>query len=152
MNASGGAARQVEVVSERRRRPTADGGPRDLHGHRRADTATATHELTVRKPRLWDFDGPRTATPCSTELRVDGRDHRHLPHALRHPARSASTPTTASTLNGVYAKIQGVDLHHDLGALGAAVSADAIRAPDEDHEEHGRQRPPDLAQPARRPR
>lgn len=30
------------------------------------------------------------------------------------------------TLNGVYAKLRGVNLHHDLGALGAAVSADAV--------------------------
>lgn len=36
-------------------------------------------------------------------------------------------PDDGFHLNGAHHKIKGVDLHHDLGALGAAVSADAIR-------------------------
>ena len=57
-------------------------------------------------------------------------------------------PNEGFFLNGAYHKIQGVDLHHDLGALGAAVNRDAIDAPDADHEEHGRQRLAHVAQPA----
>ncbi len=36
-------------------------------------------------------------------------------------------PDEGFPLNGAYHKIKSVDLHHDLGALGAAVNADAIR-------------------------
>ncbi|MCZ9336570.1 hypothetical protein NGM37_02125, partial [Streptomyces sp. TRM76130] len=36
-------------------------------------------------------------------------------------------PEEGFHLNGVHTKLKGVDLHHDLGALGAAVSADAVR-------------------------
>jgi beta-galactosidase len=35
-------------------------------------------------------------------------------------------PDTGLTVNGRATKIKGVNLHHDLGALGAAVNRDAL--------------------------
>ncbi|MFF4272606.1 glycoside hydrolase family 2 TIM barrel-domain containing protein [Streptomyces sp. NPDC001536] len=89
------------------------------------DEATQTHELTVREPRLWDFDDPHRYT-LLTELRVAGKtvDTHLTPFGIR---TFGIDPDEGFHLNGNSAKFKGVDLHHDLGALGAAVSVDAIR-------------------------
>lgn len=89
------------------------------------DAASETHELTVARPRLWDFASPHRYT-LHTELRVGGRtvDTYRTPFGIR---TFHVDPEEGFHLNGRYAKIKGVDLHHDLGALGAAVSADAVR-------------------------
>lgn len=90
------------------------------------DRATATHELTVPRPELWDFETPHHRYTLCTDLRVGGRttDTYRTPFGLR---TFRFDPDDGFHLNGVPAKIKGVDLHHDLGALGAAVSIDAIR-------------------------
>ncbi|MEU9592800.1 glycoside hydrolase family 2 TIM barrel-domain containing protein [Streptomyces sp. NPDC048193] len=90
-----------------------------------ADDTSEIHELTVRRPRLWDFADPHRYT-LRTELRVGGRtvDTYRTPFGVR---TFRIDPEEGFHLNGVHAKIKGVDLHHDLGALGAAVSADAVR-------------------------
>ena len=90
------------------------------------DRATATHELTVPRPELWDFETPHHRYTLRTDLRVGGRttDTYRTPFGLR---TFRFDPDDGFHLNGVPAKIKGVDLHHDLGALGAAVSIDAIR-------------------------
>src|SRR3954453_1174122 len=87
--------------------------------------ATETHELTVPEPRLWDIAEPHRYT-LETELRRDGRlvDTYRTPFGLR---TFRFDPDEGFHLNGTHHKIKGVDLHHDLGALGAAVSIDAIR-------------------------
>ncbi|WP_217237837.1 glycoside hydrolase family 2 TIM barrel-domain containing protein [Streptomyces sp. AC555_RSS877] len=87
--------------------------------------ATETHELTVARPRLWDFASPHRYT-LETELRVAGKpvDTYRTPFGIR---TLRIDPDEGFHLNGRHAKIKGVDLHHDLGALGAAVSIDAIR-------------------------
>lgn len=123
VNASGGAA-DVEVVSrvvDARGRTVA----RTSSTVAVTDTATATHELTVREPRLWDFADPHRYT-LRTELRVGGKatDTHRTPFGIR---TFRFDPDDGFHLNGAHHKIKGVDLHHDLGALGAAVSADAIR-------------------------
>ncbi|KKD09305.1 glycoside hydrolase family 2 TIM barrel-domain containing protein [Streptomyces sp. WM6386] len=89
------------------------------------DEATQTHELTVPEPRLWDFDDPHRYT-LLTELRVAGKtvDTHRTPFGIR---TFGIDPDEGFHLNGTHAKFKGVDLHHDLGALGAAVSIDAIR-------------------------
>jgi beta-galactosidase len=89
------------------------------------DRATETHELTINKPQLWDFATPRRYT-LTTEIRVDGRttDTYRTPFGIR---TFRFDPDEGFRLNGVHAKIKGVDLHHDQGALGAAISADAVR-------------------------
>ncbi|MFF7653366.1 glycoside hydrolase family 2 TIM barrel-domain containing protein, partial [Streptomyces sp. NPDC007983] len=86
-------------------------------------TRDATQELTVEKPRLWSFDTPHRYT-LETELRVGDQttDRYRTPFGIRHVTID---PDHGLTLNGEYAKLQGVDLHHDLGALGAAFHADA---------------------------
>ncbi|MFI2628934.1 glycoside hydrolase family 2 TIM barrel-domain containing protein [Streptomyces collinus] len=88
-------------------------------------TATATQELTVRRPELWDFETPHRYT-LHTELRVGGRtaDTYRTVFGFR---TFRFDPDEGFFLNGTHHKIKGVDLHHDLGALGAAVSIDAVR-------------------------
>ncbi|MFE2580543.1 glycoside hydrolase family 2 TIM barrel-domain containing protein [Streptomyces sp. NPDC059378] len=127
VNASGAAA-DVEVVS----RIVAPGGrtvartsttvavPAAVVG-----AVTETHELVVPEPKLWDFATPRRYT-LETELRVAGErtDTYRTPFGIR---TFRFDPDEGFHLNGVHAKIKGVDLHHDLGALGAAVSTDAVR-------------------------
>ncbi|MZF90985.1 glycoside hydrolase family 2 TIM barrel-domain containing protein [Streptomyces sp. SID5643] len=88
-------------------------------------TETETQELTVRRPELWDFETPHRYT-LHTELRVGGRttDTYRTVFGLR---TFRFDPDEGFFLNGTHHKIKGVDLHHDLGALGAAVSIDAVR-------------------------
>ncbi|MET7698190.1 glycoside hydrolase family 2 TIM barrel-domain containing protein [Streptomyces sp. NPDC005485] len=86
---------------------------------------TETHELTVPEPRLWDFATPHRYT-LETELRVGGRitDTYRTTFGIRS---FRFDPDEGFHLNGTHAKIKGVDLHHDQGALGAAISVDAVR-------------------------
>ncbi|BCL18608.1 glycoside hydrolase family 2 TIM barrel-domain containing protein [Streptomyces tuirus] len=123
VNASGAGA-DVEVVSrvvDRRGRTVA----------RTSSTATVTgehtetQELTVPRPELWDFETPHRYT-LHTELRVGGRttDTHRTVFGFR---TFRFDPDEGFFLNGTHHKIKGVDLHHDLGALGAAVSIDAVR-------------------------
>ncbi|MFF8392199.1 glycoside hydrolase family 2 TIM barrel-domain containing protein [Streptomyces sp. NPDC016172] len=123
VNASGAGA-DVEVVSrivDRKGRTVA----------RASSTAAVTgerteaHELTVRRPELWDFEAPHRYT-LQTELRVGGKttDTYRTPFGFR---TFRFDPDEGFFLNGTHHKIKGVDLHHDLGALGAAVSIDAVR-------------------------
>ena len=68
----------------------------------------------------------RTSTRCDTELSVarqGGRQRRPRRFGIRW---FRIDPNEGFSLNGEYHKIQGVDLHHDLGALGAAVNRDAL--------------------------
>ncbi|PAZ10162.1 beta-galactosidase [Streptomyces sp. SA15] len=119
-----GTAREVEVRSRIK-----DAGGRTVARTATTvsvtDQATETHELTVAKPKLWDFASPHRYT-LETELRVGGKavDTYRTPFGIR---TFRLDPNEGFHLNGTYAKLRGVDLHHDLGALGAAVSIDAIR-------------------------
>ncbi|BBC38877.1 Glycosyl hydrolase family 2, sugar binding domain protein [Streptomyces graminofaciens] len=89
-----------------------------------AAAETATHELTVPDPGLWDIDTPRRYT-LRTELRVDGRTTDTC--RTRFGIRTATIDANDGlTLNGRHVKLRGVNLHHDLGALGSAVHADAV--------------------------
>ncbi|WSQ07273.1 DUF4982 domain-containing protein [Streptomyces sp. NBC_01231] len=90
-----------------------------------AEQATETHELTVDRPQLWDLEAPHRYT-LETELRVGGKavDTYRTPFGFR---TFRFDPDEGFHLNGTYHKLKGVDLHHDLGALGAAVSKNAIR-------------------------
>jgi beta-galactosidase len=93
-------------------------------GRSTAGTAAATHELGVSDPRLWSFASPHMYR-VDTELLVGGRpvDTYTTPFGFRH---AVLDPDRGLSLNGVHTKIQGVDLHHDQGALGAAVNRDAL--------------------------
>ncbi|MGQ5633544.1 MULTISPECIES: glycoside hydrolase family 2 TIM barrel-domain containing protein [unclassified Streptomyces] len=88
--------------------------------------ATQTHELTVPEPLLWDVATPGHRYTLHTELRVAGRttDTFRTPFGIR---TYRFDPDEGFSLNGTHTKIKGVDLHHDQGALGAAVCIDAVR-------------------------
>ncbi|MFF6953107.1 glycoside hydrolase family 2 TIM barrel-domain containing protein [Streptomyces iakyrus] len=123
VNASGADA-DVEVVSrivDRRGRTVA----RTSSAAAVTAERTETHELTVRRPELWDLQTPHRYT-LHTELRVGGRttDTYRTVFGFR---TFRFDPDEGFSLNGTHHKIKGVDLHHDLGALGAAVSIDAVR-------------------------
>ncbi|NGO06790.1 DUF4982 domain-containing protein [Streptomyces sp. HC44] len=121
-NASG-AVRLVEVRS-RVVDPDGRTVARETSTLKVGKSATETQQLTVNKPRLWSSDNPDRYT-LLTELRVDGEitDTYRTPFGIR---RAIFDPVDGMTLNGVPTKIRGVNLHHDLGALGAAVDADAV--------------------------
>ncbi len=80
--------------------------------------------IRVRHPRLWSFDDPYRYR-LRTELLVGKRvvDTVTTRFGIRYVDVD---PSQGFLLNGEHAKIQGVDLHHDLGALGAAVNRDAL--------------------------
>ncbi|MCT9008954.1 glycoside hydrolase family 2 TIM barrel-domain containing protein [Streptomyces rhizosphaerihabitans] len=107
-------------------------GPDGRTAARTATTVTVgertdeTHELTVEKPKLWDFASPEHRYALETELRVGDTvvDTFRTPFGIR---TFHFDPDDGFHLNGTYAKIKGVDLHHDQGALGAAISIDAVR-------------------------
>ncbi len=88
--------------------------------------STEDHELTVRKPKLWDIDTPDHRYTLETELRVAGKtvDTYSTPFGIR---TYRFDPDEGFSLNGTPTKIKGVDLHHDQGALGSAISLDAVR-------------------------
>ncbi|MFF4504366.1 glycoside hydrolase family 2 TIM barrel-domain containing protein [Streptomyces sp. NPDC001401] len=89
------------------------------------DKTAETHELTVPKPELWDLAAPHRYT-LETELRVGGKavDTYRTTFGIR---TYRFDPDEGFRLNGTHTKIKGVDLHHDQGALGAAISIDAVR-------------------------
>ncbi|MEU6807967.1 glycoside hydrolase family 2 TIM barrel-domain containing protein [Streptomyces sp. NPDC046831] len=119
-----GAAAEVEIRS-------AVAGPDGRTVARTTSTVTVdgrreeTHELAVTGPLRWDFAAPHRYT-LTTELRVAGRTVDT--YTTRFGIRTFGfDPDEGFHLNGVRTKIKGVDLHHDQGALGAAVSIDAVR-------------------------
>ncbi|MFB7996174.1 glycoside hydrolase family 2 TIM barrel-domain containing protein [Streptomyces sp. NPDC056002] len=127
VNDSGETASAVTVVST----------VRDAKGRRVARTesvlkdvgpepATAHSHMTLHKPQLWSIDTPGHHYTLVTDLRVDGRtvDTHRTRFGVRH---ATFDPDKGFSLNGTHAKLKGVDLHHDLGALGAAVQPDAVR-------------------------
>jgi beta-galactosidase len=84
----------------------------------------ATSDLRLAHPHLWSTDDPYLYT-LQTEVRV-GR------HTVDRTATTFGVrwfrfdPQQGFSLNGRPMKIYGVDLHHDEGALGAAVNKDAL--------------------------
>ncbi|CAG7650021.1 glycoside hydrolase family 2 TIM barrel-domain containing protein [Actinacidiphila bryophytorum] len=85
---------------------------------------TETLEMTVAAPKLWSLEAPHLYS-LEAEVQAGGRTLDSLPTTFGFRF-VAIDPDTGMTVNGVHAKIQGVDLHHDQGALGSAISADAL--------------------------
>ncbi len=88
-------------------------------------SVTATQSITATTPRLWSLEEPNLYTVL-TEVSVDDK------------VVDVFTTTTGIRtiefnvekgffLNGKHVKINGVCMHHDLGALGSAVNTRAIR-------------------------
>jgi beta-galactosidase len=85
---------------------------------------TDTVDLRVQRPTLWSTDNPYLYT-LQTDLVAGGRtvDTYRTTFGIRY---FRIDPGSGLSLNGEHLKLQGVDLHHDQGALGAAVNADAL--------------------------
>lgn len=83
-------------------------------------TQPVSSRLTVQKPQLWDIEHPHLYT-LVTEILLDGKtvDRYTTPFGIR---TIAFDKARGFLLNGRVLKLQGVCLHHDLGALGAAVN------------------------------
>ncbi|HVV50529.1 MAG TPA: glycoside hydrolase family 2 TIM barrel-domain containing protein, partial [Polyangia bacterium] len=87
-------------------------------------TTTVKQSLTVASPQLWS-----PSAPALYQVRVDVKvggavvDSYLTAMGLRTEAFSA---TSGFSLNGQAMKIRGVNMHHDLGALGSAVNYRAI--------------------------
>jgi beta-galactosidase len=88
-----------------------------------ARSVTGTVDVRVARPHLWDVDDPYLYT-VTTELTAGGRVvDRYLTRTGFRWTRA--DPQGGFFLDGRRVKLQGVNLHHDLGALGAAVNRDA---------------------------
>jgi beta-galactosidase len=81
-------------------------------------------DLRVDDPQLWSVASPALHT-AEVSLSAGGSavDSTGTPFGIRW---FAFDPERGFSLNGEPMKLQGVNLHHDLGALGAATSYDAI--------------------------
>ena len=88
-------------------------------------TDKITAELYINKPLLWDIGKPNLYKAV-TKLYENGqlKDEVSTTFGVR---TIELKPDDGLYLNGRKIKIQGVCMHHDLGALGAAVNESAIR-------------------------
>lgn len=86
--------------------------------------STLTQNLALMSPRLWSVEEPYLYR-VKVEVKVDGSvvDTYVTSLGIRTAAFDGST---GFSLNGQNMKLRGVNLHHDLGALGAAVNCRAI--------------------------
>ncbi|MBI2511164.1 MAG: glycoside hydrolase family 2 protein [Opitutae bacterium] len=86
--------------------------------------AHAAHTLHVATPKLWSLR-ERNRYVAETRVMRDGRaiDVVRMPFGIRTLSVSA---TEGFKLNGERVPIRGVCMHHDLGALGAAVNTRAL--------------------------
>ena len=81
--------------------------------------------FTVENPRIWDIDNPELYT-LETVLFMDGVEIDR--QCCRIGFRTITfLPDSGFCLNGRNVKLHGVCLHHDLGALGAAVNRTALK-------------------------
>lgn len=80
---------------------------------------------SVQNPVLWDLENP-ALYELETKLYEDEKETDS--HLCKVGFRTiAFEPDSGFWLNGRHVKIKGVCLHHDLGALGAAVNKTALR-------------------------
>jgi beta-galactosidase len=88
-------------------------------------SATVTQEIAVKNPRLWSLETPNCYVAITEVLR-DGKviDEYRTPFGIRS---IEFTPDRGFLLNGKRVPLQGVCMHHDLGALGAAFNESAAR-------------------------
>ncbi|PRY38797.1 glycoside hydrolase family 2 TIM barrel-domain containing protein [Umezawaea tangerina] len=120
----GGAADAdvVSTVKDADGRIVATGSARTTLG---AEPRTAGVDIRVDQPHLWSTTDPYLYS-VETRVVVAGRtvDTTTTRVGLRW---AVFDPNEGFSLNGKPMKLQGVDMHHDLGALGAAVNLDAVR-------------------------
>jgi beta-galactosidase len=86
--------------------------------------SSITQTLKVASPKLWSVYAPDRYVAVSTIRRGDAIvDRVETPFGIRSIALDADR---GFILNGEVVRLQGVCLHHDLGALGAAINPRAI--------------------------
>jgi len=87
-------------------------------------TATATLTAEIPDPKLWDVKNPNRYLSVTT-IERDGKivDTYEAPFGIRSIQFAADN---GFLLNGERVQINGVCLHHDLGALGAAINVRAM--------------------------
>ncbi|HEU5158583.1 MAG TPA: glycoside hydrolase family 2 TIM barrel-domain containing protein [Streptosporangiaceae bacterium] len=117
-----GDDRPVDVVST-----ISDARGRVVASHTSAATAggdPAEDDIRLDHPRLWSSDDPYLYT-LRTDVRAGGRtvDTTTTSFGVRW---FAFAPDGGFSLNGETKKLYGVDLHHDMGALGSAINRDAL--------------------------
>ncbi len=80
--------------------------------------------MTITRPSLWDLDNP-VLYILKTDVIVDGKivDSSDIPFGFR---TFEFTANDGFFLNGKHIQIQGVNLHHDHGPLGAAFNTRAM--------------------------
>lgn len=89
------------------------------------DSILVTHNMTVTNPDLWSPDNPSLYT---LQTRVyDGNKLSDATSTVFGIRTIEYIPDHGFFLNGIHEKIRGVCIHHDLGALGAAIDKDVIR-------------------------
>ena len=89
------------------------------------DSAEVSTQLMVKNPILWDVENPHLYT-LKTSLEQDGEiiDTVETPVGIR---TIRFTANDGFFLNGKRLQFKGVNLHHDLGPLGAAFNKSAAR-------------------------
>jgi beta-galactosidase len=112
-DAAGNATGEPVAIFE----PQAITVPAGKQGH-------AAHTLTLRAPKLWSLS-ERHRYVAETRVVRDGRelDVVRTPFGIRTVTMSA---TDGLRLNGERVPLRGVCMHHDLGALGAAINPRAL--------------------------
>lgn len=87
-------------------------------------TVLVEDQTSVEHPTLWGIDNPYRYK-LVTEIISGGRtvDTYETPFGIRY---FEFDNNEGFSLNGQYMKLHGVSMHHDLGALGAAVNARAV--------------------------
>ena len=88
------------------------------------DTETFMNSFDITAPAVWDIDSPDLYT-LAVEL-YSGDDLLELQYVDFGYRTTEFIPDKGFILNGRYVKMHGVCLHHDLGALGAAVNYAAL--------------------------
>ncbi len=102
----------------------------DSAGNQKAQTSQVTkqssifQEISIRNPNLWSIEHPYLYQ-LKTEVFADDIkvDEYYIPFGIRYFKFDVDS---GFYLNGKPMEIRGVNLHHDLGALGAAVNTRAI--------------------------
>lgn len=92
---------------------------KDIHIQPGQETEIIQH-LTVDNPRLWDINDPYMYMAMTTV--IQGKqilDTYQTPFGIRY---FHFDPDKGFFLNGRHVKLKGVNLHHDLGPLGAIVN------------------------------
>ncbi|MDR2670759.1 MAG: FxLYD domain-containing protein, partial [Oscillospiraceae bacterium] len=86
-------------------------------------TETVQQTLSVDNPALWDIEDPKQYTMKTTVTGGGAHDEYITKFGFR---TILATPKDGFFLNGRRVTLQGVCMHHDLGALGAAVNYRAV--------------------------